>query len=133
MAATEEQIDAIEGIGPEIAASVAAYFRDPINRDLIAKLATVGVRSEAEAAAPLRGEQFANKTFVITGTLPGMSREQAAELISAHAGKVTGGVTKKTSYLLAGSDPGGTKYNKAIELGVPVLDLAGLLALIGTV
>jgi DNA ligase (NAD+) len=132
MAATEEQIDAIEGIGPEIAASVAAYFRDPANRELIAKLAIVGVRSEAEAAAALRGEQFANKTFVITGTLPGMSREQAAELISAHAGKVTSSVTKKTSYLLAGSDPGGTKYNKAIELGVPVLDLDGLLALIAT-
>ncbi len=131
MAATEEQIDDIDGIGPEIASSVAAYFRDPVNRALVAKLAAVGVRSEAAAAAPPRGEQLTNKTFVITGTLPGMSREQAAELISAYGGKVTGSVTKKTSYLLAGSDPGGTKYTKAVELGVPVLDEAGLLALIG--
>lgn len=130
MAATEEQIDDIEGIGPEIATSVAAYFRNPINRALIAKLIAVGVRSEAEAATAPRGEQLAGKTFVITGTLPGMSREQAAELISAYGGKVTNSVTKKTSYLLAGSDPGGTKYTKAIELRIPVLDQPGLLMLI---
>lgn len=133
MAASEEQIEAIDGIGPEIAASVATYFRNPTNRALVAKLMAVGVRSESEEAAPLRGEQLAGKTFVITGTLPDMSREQAAELISAHGGKVTGSVTKKTSYVLAGSDAGGTKYNKAIELGVPLLDQAGFLALIAEV
>jgi DNA ligase (NAD+) len=70
-------------------------------------------------------------TFVLTGALPSLTREQATELIQAHGGKVTSSVTKKTSYLLTGADPGGTKYNKAIELGVPLLDEAGLLALVG--
>ncbi|HEU5089889.1 MAG TPA: BRCT domain-containing protein, partial [Roseiflexaceae bacterium] len=68
----------------------------------------------------------AGQTFVITGTLPSMTREQAAELIAAHGGKVSGSVTKKTSFLLAGSDPGGSKYNKAVELGVPIIDEAAL-------
>jgi DNA ligase (NAD+) len=129
--ATAEQIDAVDGIGPEIAASVAQFFSVPANRALVEKLKALGVRSEAEAPAAPRGDQLADRVFVITGTLPGLTREQAAELIVAHGGKVTGSVTKKTSYVLAGSDPGGTKYNKAIELGVPLLDEAGLLALLG--
>jgi DNA ligase (NAD+) len=131
MAASADEIDAIDGIGPEIAASVAAFFRMPANQALIEKLQAVGVRSQADAPAAPRGDQLAGKTFVITGTLPGMSREQAEQLIVAHSGKVTGSVTKKTSYLVAGSDPGGSKYNKAVELGVPLLDEGGLLQLIG--
>ncbi len=133
MAATEAEIDAIDGIGPEIAASIEAYFQAPVNRALIEKLIGLGVRSEAEAQAEPLGDQLAGQTFVITGTLAGMSREQAAELIAAHGGKVTGSVTKKTHYLLIGSDPGGTKYAKAVEFGVPLLDEAGLLRLLGSV
>src|SRR5439155_15610977 len=71
------------------------------------------------------------KTFVITGTLPSMTREQAAGLIAAHGGKVTGSVTKKTSYLLIGDDLGGAKFTRATELGIPMVDEAGLLAMIG--
>jgi DNA ligase (NAD+) len=132
MQATETEIDHIEGIGPEIAASVASYFRDPNNQALVQKLAAVGVRSEAEAPAAPKGDQLTGQTFVITGTLPDLSREAAAELIVAHGGKVTGSVTKKTSYVLAGTDPGGTKYTKAQELNIPIIDQAGLYALLGS-
>lgn len=133
-AASAEEIDDLDGIGPAIAASVAEYFARPEEQALIAKLKQVGVRTEAsEPATAVQGEALAGMTFVITGTLPSLSRDQAGALIAAHGGKVTGSVTKKTSYLLAGVDPGGTKFNKAQELGIPQLDEAGLLALIGPV
>ena len=77
------------------------------------------------------GDGLAGLTFVVTGTLPSMTREQAEELIRLHGGKVTGSVTKKTSYLLAGAEPGGSKVSKAQDLKVPILDEAGLLALTG--
>jgi DNA ligase (NAD+) len=95
-------------------------------------LKQVGVRTEAqETARALRGNALAGKTFVITGTLPSMSREEASALIVAHGGKVSGSVSKKTDYLVVGSEPGETKFAKAQELGVSILDEAGLLALIG--
>jgi len=132
LAAAPEQIVAIDGIGPVVANSVAQFFSLEVNRALLEKLKAAGVNPVADTAAlaPL-GDQLAGKTFVITGTLPTLSREQAAALIAAHGGKVTGGVTKKTSYLLAGADPGGSKISKAQEVGVPVLDEEGLRALIG--
>jgi DNA ligase (NAD+) len=130
-AASEEQIDAIDGIGPAIAQSVVQFFAVPANRDLVQKLKQVGVRTEADAPVQPAGDGLAGRTFVITGTLPTLSREQATEFIQSHGGKVTGSVTKKTSYLVVGADPGGAKYTKAVELGIPQLDEAGLLALIG--
>lgn len=131
-AATADEIDDLEGIGPAIAASVAEYFARPESNALIAKLKRVGVRTEAHgpAVAP-KGDALAGKTFVITGTLPSMSREDASALIVAHGGKVSGSVSKKTDYLVIGNDPGGTKFTKAKELGIPMLDEAGLLALVG--
>jgi DNA ligase (NAD+) len=130
--ATADDIKAIDGIGPSIAASVAQFFSLPENRALVRKLKEVGVQTALQSAAPARaGDGLAGMTFVLTGALPSLTRDQATELIQAHGGKVTGSVTKKTSYLLTGADPGGTKYNKAIELGVPLLDEAGLLALVG--
>lgn len=133
-AASAEEIDDLDGIGPAIAASVAEYFARPEEQALIAKLKQVGVRTEASGpATAVQGDALAGMTFVITGTLPSLSRDQAGALIVAHGGKVTGSVTKKTSYLLAGIDPGGTKFNKAQELGIPQLDEAGLLALIGPI
>jgi len=131
-AASAAEIDALEGIGPAIAASVAEYFARPEEQALVEKLKRVGVRTTAAgpAIAP-RGESLAGLTFVITGTLPSLSREQASALILAHGGKVSSSVSKKTSYLLTGAEPGGTKYNKAQELGIPLLDEAGLLAMIG--
>jgi DNA ligase (NAD+) len=131
-AATVEQIRSIEGIGLAIAASVVQFFSLPQNQALVQKLKDVGVRTIAETSdRPRAGDGLAGKTFVITGTLPNMTREQASALIESHGGKITGSVTKKTSYLLAGADPGGTKYNKAVELKIPLLDEAGLLALVG--
>jgi DNA ligase (NAD+) len=131
-AASADEIDDLEGIGPAIAASVAEYFARPESKALIAKLKRVGVRTEAKgpAVAP-KGDALAGKTFVITGTLPSMSREEAGALIVAHGGRVSGSVSKKTDYLVVGSEPGGTKVAKAQELGIPTLDEAGLLALIG--
>jgi DNA ligase (NAD+) len=130
--ASAEEIDAIDGIGPAVANSVAQFFNLPENRALVAKLKEVGVQTAADPAMAARaGDGLAGQTFVITGTLPSMSRERAEALIKAHGGKITGSVTKKTSYLLAGADPGGTKYNKAVELGVPLLDEAGLLGMVG--
>ncbi len=130
--ATADDIKAIDGVGPSIAASVAQFFSLPENRALVQKLKEVGVQTALQSAAPARaGDTLAGMTFVLTGALPSLTRDQATELIQAHGGKVTGSVTKKTSYLLTGADPGGTKYTKAIELGVPLLDEAGLLALVG--
>ncbi len=132
-AASADEIDALEGIGPAIAASVAAYFARPESKALIAKLKRAGVRTEAQGTARAsRGNALAGKTFVITGTLPSMSREEASALITAHGGKVSGSVSKKTDYLVIGAEPGGTKFAKAQELGIPMIDEAGLLALIGS-
>lgn len=128
--AAETQIDDIEGIGPAIAQSVAQFFALESNRALVRKLAEVGVQPPPVEAAQPRGEQLAGQTFVVTGTLPSFSREQAEDLITAHGGKITGSVTRKTSYLLAGTDPGSAKYNKALELNIPILDEAALLRLI---
>ena len=130
-AASEDEIVALEGIGPVVAASVRQFFSLPQNRDLIAKLERNGVETVSnEAPEPARGAALAGKTFVITGALSTFSREQAAALIDANGGKVTGSVTKKTDYLLVGSDAGGSKFNKAVELGIAQIDEAALLALV---
>ncbi len=127
MNATREELEAIEGIGPRIAASVVDFFSRPRNRQIIEKLRRAGVRMEekvevAEVRRPLEG-----LTFVITGTLPSMSREEAKALIERHGGKVTSSVSRKTDYLVVGEAPGATKYNKAKSLGVPMIDEAELL------
>jgi DNA ligase (NAD+) len=127
--ATLEELQTVEGIGPEIASAVAAYFADPRNRSLIEKLRAGGVWLEAEAKV-LASDKLAGLTFVLTGTLPSMTREQAVELIEAHGGKVSASVSKKTSYVVAGESPG-SKLDRARELGVPVIDEAGLRRLIG--
>ncbi len=131
--ASAQELESIEGIGPQVAERIAAFFADPENLALIEKLKRVGVRTaaaddEARIASdgPLRG-----KTFVITGTLPSMTRDQASDLIRRAGGKVTGSVTKKTDYLVVGDDPGGAKYTRAQQLGIPMVDEAGLLRLIG--
>lgn len=131
--ATEEQMTAIDGIGPAAAGSVVQFFSLAYNRVLIQKLKDVGVQPVAQSSATAKvSNALDGKTFVITGALPSLSRDQAGDLIAAHGGKVTGSVTKKTSYLLIGADPGGNKYNKAVELGIPQIDEAGLLALVNT-
>jgi DNA ligase (NAD+) len=127
--ATAEQIVAIDGIGPAVANSVAQFFSLPANQALVQKLKDVGVQPTGQPAAARAGDGLSGQTFVLTGSLPNLTREQAEELIKSHGGKVTGSVTKKTSYLLAG-EAAGSKLAKANELKVQILDEAGLLALI---
>ncbi|MBU0491114.1 MAG: NAD-dependent DNA ligase LigA [Chloroflexi bacterium] len=131
-AATVEELQTIEGLGPRIAASVTEFFASESNRRVIDKLRIAGVRmSEEPPAGEARPAPLAGLTFVITGTLPTLSRQDATAFIQAHGGKVTGSVSQKTAYLVVGADPGGTKYTKAQALGIPILDEARLRALIG--
>jgi DNA ligase (NAD+) len=129
LAATVEDIDAIAGIGPHTAQTVAEWFAEPHNRTVIEKLRAAGVRMVADEAPMPRSNILAGLSFVLTGTLPTMSRDQAAELIVSHGGKTSGSVSKKTSYVVAG-DAAGSKLDKARELNVAVLDEDGLRALI---
>lgn len=129
MDAEAETLEAIDGIGPTIAESVARFFADPRNREEIAQLRSLGVRwvavePRAAAEGPLLG-----KTLVLTGSLSNWSRAETKQKVEAAGGKVTGSVSKKTDYLIAGADPG-SKLRKAQELGVEVLDEAALAALL---
>ena len=130
MGADQAQIDAIEGVGPTIAESVVRFFADERNRKEVADLLALGV-SWPRAAPRRRGEgPLAGKTFVLTGTLPSFTREEAKRRIEDAGGKVVASVSKKTSYVVAGAEPG-SKLAKATELGVAVLDEGGLLELLG--
>ncbi len=126
-AASEEDLLAIEGIGPGTAVSITTYFQDERNQQLLAKFRAAGLKFQADQPEP--GTETANTieglTFVITGTLPSMSRDEAKALIQAHGGKVTGSVSKNTSYLLAG-EKAGSKLKKAESLDIPILDEAAL-------
>lgn len=129
-AQSSEALQAVGEIGPVLAASVCEWFSDEANRRLLERLASAGVRTTGpvsvrpEVTGPLTG-----KTFVLTGTLAGMTREEAAAAIEAAGGRVSGSVSKKTSYVVSGADPG-SKAEKARTLGVPVLDERAFLALI---
>ena len=121
--ATVEELDDIHEIGLTMAQSIHDWFADPGNKELCSRLAKAGVRTEAmgEPVAEATDQRFAGKVFVLTGTLPGMTRDEARSLIEAAGGRVTGSVSKKTDYVLAGADPG-SKLDKANELSVPVID-----------
>jgi DNA ligase (NAD+) len=128
-AAGEEQLRESDGIGPEVAASVRLFFEQEENRGIIGRLRNAGVDLTApkrERAAP---RPLAGKTFVLTGTLPNLTRDRASELILAAGGKVTGSVSKKTDYVVAG-DEAGSKLAKAEQLGISILDEPGLEALL---
>lgn len=127
----QEALQTIEGIGPKIAESIAAYFGLEHNRATMQKLARAGVELGSEATSPSESGPLAGLSFVITGTLPSMSREQAKDLIESRSGKVTGSVSSKTDYLLVGTDPGGTKVQAAEKLGVPQIDEDALRKLAG--
>jgi DNA ligase (NAD+) len=132
MAATQEELEAIEGLGPHTAGSIVEWFGRERHRKLIEKLRRAGVRMEEreEVVEEEMPQPLTGLTFVITGTLPSMSRDQAKALIERHGGRVTGSVSGKTDYLLVGEAPGGTKYNKARELGVPMIGEAELLGML---
>jgi DNA ligase (NAD+) len=131
-AASLEEISAVHEIGPEIGRRVREFFDDPENQAMVDKLVRAGLRMETDAAPAGVGgsEALKGKTFVLTGTLPSLTRDEATAILRKHGGKVTGSVSKKTSYLLAGADAG-SKLARAEELGVPVIgepDLQRLIA-----
>jgi DNA ligase (NAD+) len=119
----------IEGIGETMALALIEHFNDPRNRAVITELAALGIKPAPPAEKPPASQLLAGKTFVLTGTLPGMTRDEAAAKIEAAGGKVSGSVSKKTSYVLAGAEAG-SKLVKAELLGVPVIDEAGFLLML---
>jgi len=128
LAASAGEIEQTPGVGPKMAQRIAEQLAEEQMRALIEDLRGVGVRMELEGAPPGEGP-LAGRTFVLTGTLPDLTREQATERIEGAGGRVTSGVSKKTDYVVAGASPG-SKLEKAERLGVTVLDEAGLLELL---
>jgi DNA ligase (NAD+) len=129
MNASPEELEQVHEVGPEIAESIRRFFHEPQNRALIERLRTFGLPMKAAAPRKRAPQTFAGKTFVITGTLDGMTRDEATALIEERGGRVTSSVSKKTSFLVAGADPG-SKLDKARENGVPIIDeqtLRGML------
>ncbi len=130
MEADPATLTAVPDVGPVVARSLADFFAEPHNREVIEQLRAAGVHWEEGAPEAKASDALAGKTFVLTGTLPAMTRDEAKALIEAHGGKVSGSVSKKTDYVVAG-DEAGSKLAKAQDLGVPVIDEAGLRALVG--
>lgn len=127
--ATEAELVEVSEVGPKVAASIAEFFSEPANKKLLKKLKAAGLRLAEEGKKP-RGTKLAGKIFVFTGTLAGMTREEAAALVKAQGGKESGSVSKKTDYVVVGESPG-SKYDKAKSLGVTILDEAAFRKLIG--
>jgi len=130
VAATEGELLAIEGVGEKTARAIRAFFNEPANRILVDELRDLGVEPTPPAQAASGAASFAGRTFVLTGTLEAMTREDATARIEAAGGKVSGSVSKKTSYVVAGAEAG-SKLEKAQKLGVPVLTEQEFLALLG--
>jgi len=117
--ASEEELQQVEEVGPRIAKSIVEFFAEPKNRELVEELRAAGLTLRGKKKE--RGTKLAGKTFVLTGTLPTYSRDEAKKMIEDAGGKVTGSVSKKTDYVVAGTDAG-SKLDKANELGVAVID-----------
>ncbi len=131
-AASEEDIARVEGVGPKIAASVAAFLDNPDNSAVLARLSSLGVRMSDEGRRDkTKPQTLAGLTFVLTGSLAGHSRDEASAALKSYGAKVSGSVSSKTSFVVAGEDPG-SKLERARELGVPVLDERALDRMIDT-
>jgi len=130
MDASEEQLLQVPDVGPIVAQSIHTFFQQAHNREVVEQLRACGLRWEEGEPSPAAQLPLAGKTFVLTGTLPTLSREQAKEMLEAAGAKVAGSVSKKTDYVVAGAEAG-SKLDKARELGVAVIDEAGLQALLG--
>ncbi len=128
MAASAEELEAVNEVGPRVAQAIVEFFAEPGNRALVERLRSVGLTFTAEKK--VTSEKLSGLTFVLTGTLPTLTREAAKERIEAAGGRVSGSVSKKTSYVVAGEEAG-SKLDKAASLGVAVVDEAGLLELLG--
>jgi len=126
--ASQEELQQAEEVGPKVAESVLQFFQEPHNRKLIERLRAAGLQFEYQTTRPKAGP-LKGLTFVLTGTLPNLSRDEAKDRIEAAGGKVTGTVSKKTDYVVAGSDAG-SKLDKAQKLGIKLLDEQQLLNLI---
>jgi DNA ligase (NAD+) len=129
MAASPEELAAVEGVGPVVAQALREWFADDAHRDIVERLRSGGARTADEGAdegpRPLEGV-----TVVVTGTLASHSRDGATEAVQALGGKVTGSVSKKTDFVVVGADPGASKYEKAVQLGLPLLDDGGFRVLL---
>jgi DNA ligase (NAD+) len=128
LAATPEDLERVQEVGPRVAAAVHEFFAEPRNRELIERLRTAGLTFTAERRK--RTAKLEGLTFVLTGTLPTLSRDEAKDRIEAAGGRVSGSVSKKTSYVVAGEEAG-SKLDKARDLKVPVIGEAELLEMLG--
>lgn len=131
MDASLDDIKAVDGLGPVIAESVHTFFTNPRHREVIEKLRTAGVNFVGPEVADI-DQTLDGKSVVVTGTLGGFSRDEAAAAIKARGGKSPGSVSKKTTAVVVGDSPGASKLTKAEDLGVPILDEAGFVALLET-
>ncbi|GGL56274.1 NAD-dependent DNA ligase LigA [Planomonospora parontospora] len=129
MAASEEELAAVEGVGPRVAAAIRDWFEVDWHREIVDRWRAAGVRMEDEAPADLPPQTLAGLTFVVTGTLAGYTRDEAGAALAGRGGKVSGSVSKKTSFVIAGENAG-SKFDKAVKLGVPILDEGGLEVLL---
>ena len=131
MDASVEQLLEVDDVGPVVAQSIRTFFDQPHNREVVEQLRAAGIAwPEHEGQADTSPKPLAGKTLVLTGTLPALTRDEAKALIEAAGGKVAGSVSKKTHFVVAGAEAG-SKLDKARELGVAVIDEAGLRALLG--
>ncbi|MHB9117043.1 MAG: NAD-dependent DNA ligase LigA [Burkholderiales bacterium] len=128
-AADLAQLQSVPEVGPIVAESITRFFAETHNCEVIERLRGAGAWKDAESGEAFPLLALGGKTFVLTGALPSLTRDEAKERIEARGGKVSGSVSKKTDYVVAGADPG-SKFTKAQELGVPILDETGLLALL---
>ena len=129
MDASVEQLLEVADVGPIVALAIRTFFDQPHNREVVEQLRACGIRWEEGEPAQQAPKPLAGQTFVLTGTFPTLSRDEAKDLLEAAGAKVAGSVSKKTSYVVAGVEAG-SKLDKALALGVPVLDEAGMLALL---
>ena len=127
IAASEEELLEVEEVGPRIAQSIAEFFEEPSNVELVKRLEAAGL--QFKGTKKVRGTALAGQTFVLTGTLPTYSRDEAKKMIEDAGGKVSGSVSKKTNYVVAGDDAG-SKLDKARQLGVTVIDEDALKTLL---
>ena len=131
MVATEAELLEVNDVGPVVATSLRTFFDQPHNREVVEQLRACGVRWEEGEPAAQQPKPLAGKTFVLTGTFPSLSRDQAKDMLELAGAKVSGSVSKKTDFVVAGAEAG-SKLTKAQALGVAVLDEAGMLAMLGS-
>jgi DNA ligase (NAD+) len=127
--ASAEELQNAGEVGPKIAESILLFFREIRNRELVEKLRDAGLQFDYEVNKRRKGGPLAGLTFVLTGTLAGLSRDEAKHRIEVAGGKVSAAVSKKTSFVVAGEESG-SKLERAVALGIPVIDEEKLLALL---